>query len=181
MIDFEKNSYTVVKGLIEPDWCKTLYNYVGYSADRCGLKQKHDEEKYREAWDGTFQDKQCPGNYAHYGDPMMDSMMMAHGKKIEEVTGMTLAPSYTYYRMYLNGAILKRHKDRPSCEISATVCLDWDDSNCEERKPWSLCNLWKERQRKSISWTLKRCETYCRGRSGLTSLQGSLRYCIIPR
>ena len=138
MIDFEKNSYTVVKGLIEPDWCKTLYNYVGYSADRCGLKQKHDEEKYREAWDGTFQDKQCPGNYAHYGDPMMDSMMMAHGKKIEEVTGMTLAPSYTYYRMYLNGAILKRHKDRPSCEISATVCLDWDDSNCEERKPWSI-------------------------------------------
>ena len=138
MIDFEKNSYTVVKGLIEPEWCKTLYNYVGYSADRCGLKQKHDEEKYREAWDGTFQDKQCPGNYAHYGDPMMDSMMMAHGKKIEEVTGMTLAPSYTYYRMYLNGAILKRHKDRPSCEISATVCLDWDDSNCEERKPWSI-------------------------------------------
>ena len=119
MIDFEKNSYTVVKGLIEPEWCKTLYNYVGYSADRCGLKQKHDEEKYREAWDGTFQDKQCPGNYAHYGDPMMDSMMMAHGKKIEEATGMKLAPSYTYYRMYLNGAILKRHKDRPSCEISA--------------------------------------------------------------
>ena len=53
MIDFEKNSYTVVKGLVEPEWCKTLYNYVGYSADRCGLKQKHDEEKYREAWDGT--------------------------------------------------------------------------------------------------------------------------------
>ena len=44
MIDFEKNSYTVVKGLIEPEWCKTLYNYIGYSADRCGLKQKHDEE-----------------------------------------------------------------------------------------------------------------------------------------
>ena len=45
MIDFEKNSYTVVKGLIEPEWCKTLYNYIGYSADRCGLKQKHDEER----------------------------------------------------------------------------------------------------------------------------------------
>ena len=135
MIDFEKNSYTVVKGLIEPEWCKTLYNYVGYSADRCGLKQKHDEEKYREAWDGTFQDKQCPGNYAHYGDPMMDSMMMAHGKKIEEVTGMTLAPSYTYYRMYLNGAILKRHKDRPSCEISATICIEQDTDN---GKPWPI-------------------------------------------
>ena len=147
MIDFEKNSYTVVKGLVEPEWCKTLYNYVGYSADRCGLKQKHDEEKYREAWDGTFQDKQCPGNYAHYGDPMMDSMMMAHGKKIEQVTGMTLAPSYTYYRMYLNGAILKRHKDRPSCEIEhwrepyhgiacAQVFYHYTDVNGERFNPW---------------------------------------------
>ena len=102
------------------------------------MKQKYDDTKYAKAWDGTFYDKQCPGNYSHYGDPMMDSLLMAHGKKIEEVTGMKLAPSYTYYRMYLNGAILERHKDRPSCEISATVCLDWNDSNCQKRKPWPI-------------------------------------------
>ena len=40
--------------------------------------------------------------------------------------------------MYQNNAILERHKDRPSCEISATVCLDWDDSNQSPRKPWSI-------------------------------------------
>ena len=111
MIDFEKNSYTVIKGLIPYEWCQILYDYVGTCADRCVLKQKYDETKYAKPWDGTFYDKQCPGNYSHYGDPMMDTLLMTHGKKIEEVTGMTLAPSYTYYRMYLNGAILERHKD----------------------------------------------------------------------
>ena len=138
MPEFNKDSYTVIRGLIDPDWCKTLYDYCRLSAQRCELKQQHDEEKYREAWDGTFIDKQCPGNYSQYGDPLMDSMLMMHGKQIEIVTGMQLAPSYTYYRMYQNNAILERHKDRPSCEISATVCLDWDDSNQSPRKPWSI-------------------------------------------
>ena len=138
MTDFEKNSYAVIRGLIPYEWCQILYDYVGISADRCALKQKYDDKKYAKAWDGTFYDKQCPGNYSQYGDPMMDSLLMAHGGAIESVTGMKLAPSYTYYRMYLNGAILERHKDRPSCEISATVCLDWNDSNCEKRKPWPI-------------------------------------------
>ena len=138
MPQFDKDHYTIIKGLIDPDWCKTLYNYVRLNARRCEMKQQHDKEKYREAWDGTFADKQCPGNYAQYGDTLMDSMLMMHGKQIEIVTGMQLAPSYTYYRMYQNNAILERHKDRPSCEISATVCLDWDDSNCATRKPWSI-------------------------------------------
>ena len=69
MPEFNKDSYTVIRGLIDPDWCKTLYDYCRLSAQRCELKQQHDEEKYREAWDGTFIDKQCPGNYSQYGDP----------------------------------------------------------------------------------------------------------------
>ena len=52
---------------------------------------------------------------------------------------MELAPSYTYWRMYTHGAVLNKHKDRPSCEISATICLDWDDTNCDEHcKPWPI-------------------------------------------
>ena len=41
--------------------------------------------------------------------------------------------------MYSHGAVLNKHKDRPSCEISATICLDWDDTNCDEHcKPWPI-------------------------------------------
>ena len=154
MNNFENDSYVIIRGLVEPHWCQVLYDYCRYSATRCELKQHNDKERYHEAWDGTFNDKQCPGNYSHYGDPMMDSMLMAHGRAFEDATGMTLAPSYSYYRMYQHGAVLKRHKDRPSCEISATVCLDWDDSNCE-----TLCQPWpiwlKNKQGEEIKIELK--------------------------
>ena len=35
-------------------------------------------------------------------------------------------PTYTYARIYKNGAILKPHMDRDACEISLTVHLDGD-------------------------------------------------------
>lgn len=137
MNTFATDSYTIIRGLVDPEWCRILYDYVRYSAMRSEIKQHNDKERYHEAWDGTFNDKQCPGSYSNYGDPMMDSMLMTHGPIFEQATGMKLAPSYSYYRMYKHGAELRRHKDRPSCEISATVCLDWDDSNCE-----NVCTPW---------------------------------------
>ena len=38
-------------------------------------------------------------------------------------TGLKLVPTYAYCRLYKNGNILRRHKDRPSCEISTTIHL----------------------------------------------------------
>ena len=38
-------------------------------------------------------------------------------------TGLQLIPTYSYARLYKKGDILKRHKDRPSCEISTTIHL----------------------------------------------------------
>ena len=32
-------------------------------------------------------------------------------------TGLELIPTYSYSRAYKKGDILRRHKDRPSCEI----------------------------------------------------------------
>jgi hypothetical protein len=34
-----------------------------------------------------------------------------------------LFPTYAYARLYSNGDVLEKHKDRPACEISATVQL----------------------------------------------------------
>ena len=42
---------------------------------------------------------------------------------MEELTGKQLVPTYSYARIYKNGDELKRHKDRPSCEISTTINL----------------------------------------------------------
>ena len=49
---------------------------------------------------------------------------------MKEKTGLNLVPTYSYARVYQHGAELKRHKDRPSCEISTTLNLGGD--------PWPI-------------------------------------------
>jgi hypothetical protein len=48
---------------------------------------------------------------------------------------MQLGETYSYTRKYERGAYLRAHTDRPSCEISATICLDY---HTDDGKPWSI-------------------------------------------
>lgn len=70
-----------------------------------------------------------------YGDPLTDSLLEQLAPKIEERTGRRLTPTYSLYRLYHLGSGLKPHKDRPACEISATLCLHQDFSNREGDDP----------------------------------------------
>ena len=45
---------------------------------------------------------------------------------MEKQTGKKLFPTYSYFRLYTKYATLKKHKDRPSCEISVTVNISSD-------------------------------------------------------
>ncbi|MEL6258841.1 MAG: hypothetical protein AAFQ67_07280, partial [Pseudomonadota bacterium] len=56
-----------------------------------------------------------------YVDPMAEAVLEAVRPKVEAATGLNLRPTYSFLRVYKNGAELKRHTDRPSCEISATL------------------------------------------------------------
>lgn len=47
-------------------------------------------------------------------------------------SGQKLYPTYTYARLYVPGDELKNHRDRPSCQISATVTLGFSG------KPWPI-------------------------------------------
>jgi hypothetical protein len=42
---------------------------------------------------------------------------------IEQTTGEELIPTYAYARLYGNGDVLEKHKDRPACEVSITIQL----------------------------------------------------------
>lgn len=43
--------------------------------------------------------------------------------EVEKIVGEELLPTYSYARLYTNGNDLKKHTDRPACEISLTVQL----------------------------------------------------------
>ena len=42
---------------------------------------------------------------------------------VEKESDLKLFPTYAYWRYYVFGAILKKHTDRPACEISVTACI----------------------------------------------------------
>ena len=50
---------------------------------------------------------------------------------VEDVTRCAVWPAYSFWRIYRHGSRLKRHVDRPSCEISMSIHLGGDG-------PWSL-------------------------------------------
>lgn len=78
---------------------------------------------WREVNDEWPEDSQSPGMFAVYKDT---NMMFLHSmllSPIEAVTGLNLLPTYTYTRIYRPGAILEKHKDRPACEVSATMLV----------------------------------------------------------
>ena len=56
-------------------------------------------------------------------------------KKLQKEFDLQLFETYSYTRKYIRGGYLKAHADRPSCEVSATICLDYLTDN---NKPWSI-------------------------------------------
>lgn len=80
-------------------------------------------------------DDQCPLSLGVYGDPIQSEIQELYRKKIETLIGYELFPTYTYSRIYSPREILKRHRDRPSCQISLTATLDYDTFDNE---PWDI-------------------------------------------
>ena len=64
-----------------------------------------------------------------YNDPLMMSLLDNKLPLVEKESNLKLFPTYAYWRYYVFGATLKKHTDRPACEISVTVCIkkydDW--------------------------------------------------------
>src|SRR6266576_6429424 len=78
-------------------------------------------------------DKQVLGAPAVYADPRMKLLLSRLTPIVEAEAGVTVYPTYSYFRVYKKGDRLKKHKDRPSCEISLSLSLGYDPD-----EPWPL-------------------------------------------
>ena len=131
---FEENSYVVIENFLSKDLLKLCYQYTKTKASAIDFKISHEKDVYHNEWDGTFADEQVSNSYSCYGDSLMDSILYLSLEKMQEYTGKKLVPTYSYWRLYFKDQILERHIDRPSCEISTTVCLGYDASNIDKEK-----------------------------------------------
>lgn len=78
---------------------------------------------------------QVPNAHSKYGDPAMESTLLVLHETMEKNTGLSLYPTYSYYRVYRNGDDLKLHRDRPSCEISCTLCFNYNYDDTKYQWP----------------------------------------------
>lgn len=69
------------------------------------------------------------GDTYFYKDPLMQSLLINKKHIMEKTVGIDLNETYSFWRCYTWGAELKEHRDRPSCEISATVFIDSDGTD----------------------------------------------------
>lgn len=114
---FARQKYAVVRGCLAEPQLSLLYKYA---CKRAAI--------------GTMtHDGQVPDAWSAHGDLFMDGLLLDTLPLAEEVTQAKLFPTYSYFRVYKNGDVLAKHNDRPSCEISLSLCLGY-----EAETPWPI-------------------------------------------
>ena len=71
-------------------------------------------------------DTQSPNSSAKYDFIDFLELLCEKSSVVSHIIGETVLPTYSYARVYRNGSVLERHRDRDACEISLTVHLDGD-------------------------------------------------------
>lgn len=123
MNEFYDKGYKVIRNLIDKDTIKKL--------------QLHCQKAYRDG-EGNVDDKQASGSPSFYNDELMEKLQKKILLNVEKHSGLKLFKTYTYWRMYRRGTILKAHTDRPACEVSITLQI--------EGKSWPLFIMNRDEQ-----------------------------------
>lgn len=71
-------------------------------------------------------DVQIPESHSAYNYHEFLELLCEKTPEISKFLGEPVLPTYTYARVYHNGATLERHRDRPACEVSVTLHLSGD-------------------------------------------------------
>jgi hypothetical protein len=126
---FNQTKYQVIKNAVPYELANFCFNYFLLKRDAAKFMYDnniiHDNGMF-----GTWGDTQIPNTYSHYADPVMETLLVKMLPVMKQHTNLDLIPTYSYARAYKRGDKLRRHKDRPSCEISCTLNLGGD--------PWPI-------------------------------------------
>ena len=109
--EFQQKGYVHLKNFLNKDNCKELTDEL----NRLVKEQK------------TIKDEQCPKSQAVHGALAFDNLLEQLLPHFEAASGLKLYPTYSYARLYNEqGEVLENHRDRPACEISATLTLGFE-------------------------------------------------------
>lgn len=118
---FQDNNYVIIREAISSDLASFVYSY--FQNKRSVAKTLFATKfisPFEETW-GHWNDSQIPDTYSNYADIAMETLLIRVMPIMQHVTEIELVPTYSYARIYKYGDVLRRHKDRASCEISCTI------------------------------------------------------------
>ena len=123
------NKYKIIKEVINKNLAKFCFDYLKIKKNAVEFMYKKNIVNQNELL-GIWTDTQIPNTYSCYSDYVMENLLIEILPIVEKQINCKLFPTYSYTRLYKKGDELKRHKDRPSCEISGTLNLGGD--------PWDI-------------------------------------------
>ncbi len=128
---FSRDGYQILRGLLPISMCSFVSNcyrllvangFIGYN------------------------DGQVERGYAAYGLPLSETLLEMLRPSVARVAGCALLPTYSYSRVYLNGADLKPHTDRPACEVSCSLTIDYDAADL-----WPFCLTGRDGRQRAVA------------------------------
>ena len=123
---FKEHKYLIIRNAISFELANFAFNYFLMKRDATEWMHKNNYVSEYTPGFGTWKDEQIPNTFSCYGDTFMETLMMKVLPIMEKYTTLKLLPTYSYARLYKKGDELLKHKDRYSCEISATMNLGGD-------------------------------------------------------
>jgi hypothetical protein len=120
---FRKQGYVPLQGLIHPFHLGALRTY------------------YRElVRSGSLRlgDAQSSRRYCAHNERVACFFQHQLSAVVRDIVSVPIKPSYVYVASYRPGARLPKHADRPQCEYSISICIDFTPEPAA-RTPWPLC------------------------------------------
>jgi hypothetical protein len=125
--NFATDLYEVVRGAVTPEQLQHMdIEFELIKKLQYMQGGQSEENKF------MFGDSQVTNSFAYYSALCFEALSLQLQPLMEQITGKKLYPTYTYARIYYNGATMAIHKDRPSCQFSATVNISIDED------PWEI-------------------------------------------
>jgi hypothetical protein len=132
-IDFVKNRYFVLRDFIPKE-------ILTMTMDTWKVIERNPEQHklYFQLEDDIIHDSPKPTLQKSHGSYCFPPAVALHHwmrNALRDVLDLRLKETYSYTRKYERGAYLKAHTDRPSCEVSTTICLDY---RTDDNTPWKI-------------------------------------------
>jgi hypothetical protein len=124
--DYARDGCALIRGLLAPEICNAFLQRLKLDLDRpeAPLGQR--------TQDHALLKREAVEVYGFHYPPML-ALLWGLTPIVCNLVGKPLLPTYDYLRIYREGDICRVHTDRPACEHSISLTLDYSDG-----VPWSL-------------------------------------------